>query len=196
MTTTISVTTKRQVVLPKLFCERKKIKPGTALRVTEVGDGLYVTPIGEPTEQELKEVIACAGSLRRRHPGDTCRVCEERPAIKPDASSFPSGGLRATFEARGYTAWDPTSPAFIKEGAEVNVEGRFVRGGVFQGALVELPVRVVVEMRICGDGEDERIFRQRDTGGENKSERGKDFHGLAFRLPPPPRFISMGFEGS
>ncbi|MBF0386969.1 MAG: glutamine synthetase III [Candidatus Omnitrophica bacterium] len=37
---------------------------------------------------------------------------------EPDASSFPSGGLRATFEARGYTAWDPTSPAFIKEGAE------------------------------------------------------------------------------
>ena len=33
----------------------------------------------------------------------------------PDASSFPSGGLRATFEARGYTAWDPTSPAFIKD---------------------------------------------------------------------------------
>ncbi|MFL5241624.1 MAG: glutamine synthetase III [Gemmataceae bacterium] len=35
---------------------------------------------------------------------------------EPDASSFPSGGLRATFEARGYTAWDPTSPAFIHEG--------------------------------------------------------------------------------
>ncbi|MBO4829697.1 MAG: glutamine synthetase III [Fibrobacter sp.] len=33
---------------------------------------------------------------------------------EPDASSFPSGGLRSTFEARGYTAWDPTSPAFIK----------------------------------------------------------------------------------
>lgn len=33
---------------------------------------------------------------------------------EPDASSFPSGGIRATFEARGYTAWDPTSPAFIK----------------------------------------------------------------------------------
>src|SRR5688572_17666896 len=32
---------------------------------------------------------------------------------EPDASSFPSGGLRATFEARGYTAWDPTSPAFV-----------------------------------------------------------------------------------
>ncbi|MCL2054565.1 MAG: glutamine synthetase III [Oscillospiraceae bacterium] len=36
---------------------------------------------------------------------------------EPDASSFPSGGLRATFEARGYTAWDPTSPAFIKDGS-------------------------------------------------------------------------------
>lgn len=35
---------------------------------------------------------------------------------EPDASSFPSGGIRATFEARGYTAWDPTSPAFLLEG--------------------------------------------------------------------------------
>ena len=34
---------------------------------------------------------------------------------EPDASSFPSGGLRATFEARGYTAWDPASPAFIMD---------------------------------------------------------------------------------
>jgi len=37
---------------------------------------------------------------------------------EPDASSFPSGGLRATFEARGYTAWDPTSPAFIKKNSD------------------------------------------------------------------------------
>ena len=34
---------------------------------------------------------------------------------EPDASSFPSGGIRQTFEARGYTAWDPSSPAFISE---------------------------------------------------------------------------------
>ena len=34
---------------------------------------------------------------------------------EPDASSFPSGGIRATFEARGYTAWDPTSPVFIMD---------------------------------------------------------------------------------
>ena len=38
---------------------------------------------------------------------------------EPDASSFPSGGLRATFEARGYTAWDCTSPAFLREEADV-----------------------------------------------------------------------------
>src|SRR5256884_10014377 len=36
---------------------------------------------------------------------------------EPDASSFPSGGIRATFEARGYTAWDPTSPAYVMEHA-------------------------------------------------------------------------------
>jgi glutamine synthetase len=40
---------------------------------------------------------------------------------EPDASSFPSGGLRATFEARGYTAWDCTSPAFLKEDGSGNV---------------------------------------------------------------------------
>ena len=34
---------------------------------------------------------------------------------EPDASSFPSGGIRSTFEARGYTAWDPSSPAFVMD---------------------------------------------------------------------------------
>ncbi|MFL5850728.1 MAG: glutamine synthetase III, partial [Solirubrobacteraceae bacterium] len=41
---------------------------------------------------------------------------------EPDASSFPTGGIRATFEARGYTAWDPTSPAFILD----NPNGTFL----------------------------------------------------------------------
>ena len=66
MTTTISVSQKGLVELPEDFCKRKKIGPGTALRVTEVGDGVYVTPVPEPTEKELKEVIAAAGSLTRR----------------------------------------------------------------------------------------------------------------------------------
>ncbi|CAN5540282.1 glutamine synthetase III [soil metagenome] len=51
--------------------------------------------------------------------GDGSAVAEfsgkELSKGEPDASSFPSGGLRATFEARGYTAWDPTSPAYIVE---------------------------------------------------------------------------------
>ncbi|MDE6420304.1 MAG: glutamine synthetase III, partial [Lachnospiraceae bacterium] len=54
------------------------------------------------------------------HPDDSGKMLTEfsgKELIKgePDASSFPSGGLRATFEARGYTAWDITSPAFLKE---------------------------------------------------------------------------------
>lgn len=56
------------------------------------------------------------------HPDESGKMLTEfsgKELIKgePDASSFPSGGLRATFEARGYTAWDITSPAFLKEGA-------------------------------------------------------------------------------
>ncbi len=51
-------------------------------------------------------------------PGKVIMGFQGKELIKgePDASSFPNGGLRATFEARGYTAWDPTSNAFIKEG--------------------------------------------------------------------------------
>jgi len=77
MTTTISVTTKRQVVLPKKFCERKKIGPGTSLRVTEVGEGLYVTPIAEPTEKELQEILTSAGSLARRQTAEEERMVED-----------------------------------------------------------------------------------------------------------------------
>jgi bifunctional DNA-binding transcriptional regulator/antitoxin component of YhaV-PrlF toxin-antitoxin module len=63
MTTTVNVSQKGQVELPESFRKRRKIKPGMALRVTEVGNGLYVTPLSEPTEQELQKVITAAGSL-------------------------------------------------------------------------------------------------------------------------------------
>ena len=66
MTTTVNVSENGHLELPEAFRKRKKIKPGTALRVTEVGEGLYVTPVREPTERELRDVIAAAGSLRRR----------------------------------------------------------------------------------------------------------------------------------
>ena len=65
MTTTISVTAKRQVVLPKAMCARKNIKPGMSLRVTETPHGLYVSSVPEPDAAELKQVITAAGSLRR-----------------------------------------------------------------------------------------------------------------------------------
>ena len=57
--------------------------------------------------------------LERDHDGNPMMELSGKNLIvgEPDASSFPSGGLRSTFEARGYTAWDPTSPAFIKRHA-------------------------------------------------------------------------------
>ena len=68
MTTTITVTTKRQVVLPKAMCERKNIRPGTSLRISEVGDGFYVTPVPEPSEAELAEVFKALNRGRRTRP--------------------------------------------------------------------------------------------------------------------------------
>lgn len=68
MTTTITVTTKRQVVLPKAMCERKRIQPGTSLRITEVGQGFYVTPVPEPTEAELAAVFKALDGGRRTRP--------------------------------------------------------------------------------------------------------------------------------
>jgi AbrB family looped-hinge helix DNA binding protein len=65
VTTTITVTTKRQVVLPKSMCERKSIRPGTTLRISEVGDGFYVTPVPEPTETELAAVLKALDQGRR-----------------------------------------------------------------------------------------------------------------------------------
>lgn len=68
MTTTITVTTKRQVVLPKAMCERKRIQPGTSLRITEVGEGFYVTPVPEPTESELAAVFKALDDGRKLRP--------------------------------------------------------------------------------------------------------------------------------
>ena len=52
-------------MVPKTFCQRKKIKPGSSVRITEVGDGFYVAPVPEPGERELVNVLAAAGSLRQ-----------------------------------------------------------------------------------------------------------------------------------
>lgn len=72
----------------------------------------WFQPLNGITAEKYDGFIAPAGKC-----GITAEFSgKELIRSEPDASSFPSGGLRATFEARGYTAWDPTSDAFIKDG--------------------------------------------------------------------------------
>ena len=84
MTTTITVTTKRQVVLPKSMCERKRIRPGTSLRITEVGDGFYVTPVPEPTETELAAVFKVLDEGRRT----TSMTAEDEAHIQDEIKKY------------------------------------------------------------------------------------------------------------
>jgi len=88
---------------------------------------------------------------------------------EPDASSFPTGGVRATFEARGYTAWDPTSPAFILEnpnGALFCIPTAFASwtGEALDGkipllrSMDALSKSAIGALRILGDREAQRVF--------------------------------------
>ena len=88
---------------------------------------------------------------------------------EPDASSFPTGGIRATFEARGYTAWDPTSPAFILEnpnGALLCIPTAFAS---WTGEALDAKIPLLRSMdalsrsavralRLLGDSETQRVF--------------------------------------
>jgi glutamine synthetase len=88
---------------------------------------------------------------------------------EPDASSFPTGGIRATFEARGYTAWDPTSPAFLLEnpnGALLCIPTAFAS---WTGEALDHKIPLLRSMdalsgaairalRLLGDGESHRVF--------------------------------------
>ncbi|MGX6446985.1 glutamine synthetase III family protein [Patulibacter sp. S7RM1-6] len=88
---------------------------------------------------------------------------------EPDASSFPSGGIRATFEARGYTAWDPTSPAFILEnpnGALLCIPTAFTS---WTGEALDTKIPLLRSMdvlsrsairalRLLGDEDPQRVF--------------------------------------
>src|SRR5687768_17291777 len=88
---------------------------------------------------------------------------------EPDASSFPTGGIRATFEARGYTAWDPTSPAFILEnpnGALLCIPTAFAS---WTGEALDMKIPLLRSMdalsrsavralRVLGDSESNRVF--------------------------------------
>ncbi len=71
----------------------------------------FIPMTGLPAEKHDAFIEPSGNKAVLEFSGKTLRKGE------PDASSFPSGGLRATFEARGYTAWDCTSPAFVKDGS-------------------------------------------------------------------------------
>ena len=84
---------------------------------------------------------------------------------EPDASSFPSGGLRATFEARGYTAWDPTSFAFVKDGSLYIPTCFFSYTGdaldkktPLLRSLDEISREAVRILRLFGDKETQRVM--------------------------------------
>ncbi len=88
---------------------------------------------------------------------------------EPDASSFPTGGVRATFEARGYTAWDPTSPAFILENPNGTLLCIPTAFASWTGEALDAKIPLLRSMdalsrsalkalRLLGDGEAQRVF--------------------------------------
>ncbi|MDQ3768556.1 MAG: glutamine synthetase III, partial [Actinomycetota bacterium] len=103
--------------------------------------------------------------------GDTLAEFSGKELIQgePDASSFPTGGIRATFEARGYTAWDPTSPAFILDnpnGAVLCIPTAFVSwtGEALDHkipllrSMSALSTSAVRALRLLGDETPQRVF--------------------------------------
>ena len=88
---------------------------------------------------------------------------------EPDASSFPTGGIRATFEARGYTAWDPTSPAFILENPNGTLLCIPTAFASWTGEALDAKIPLLRSMdalsrsavkalRLLGDEETQRVF--------------------------------------
>jgi len=88
---------------------------------------------------------------------------------EPDASSFPTGGVRATFEARGYTAWDPTSPAFILENPNGSLLCIPTAFASWTGEALDAKIPLLRSMdalsrsaikalRLLGDEESQRVF--------------------------------------
>lgn len=120
----------REYLSPKAYASiEKTIKEGGKLEASiadEVAEGMKKWAISKGATHFTHWFQPMTGTTAEKH--DSFISWDDNGGIilnfsgkelvqgEPDASSFPSGGLRATFEARGYTGWDPTSPAFIKEG--------------------------------------------------------------------------------
>ncbi len=92
---------------------------------------------------------------------------------EPDASSFPSGGMRSTFEARGYTAWDPTSPAFLLEAGDTRT---LVIPSVFlswTGAVLDIKTPLLRSLRALNNS----LLNLQSVLGNKKIKRIKVFGG-------------------
>jgi glutamine synthetase len=124
-----SIKTMRNYLSEKAFaslvatiCEGRTLDPGIA---DEVADAMKTWAVSRGATHYTHWFQPLTGATAEKHDsfvvpdrqGGALLQFSGKELIKgePDASSFPSGGIRSTFEARGYTAWDPTSPAFIKE---------------------------------------------------------------------------------
>jgi glutamine synthetase len=115
-------------VYKKLKATAAKGEPLDASIANQVAQGMKEWALSHGASHYTHWFIPMTGSAAEKHDtfleptgtGGAIAEFDGKTLIKgePDASSFPSGGTRATFEARGYTAWDPTSPAFVMK--EVN----------------------------------------------------------------------------
>ncbi|MCP4650619.1 MAG: glutamine synthetase type III [PVC group bacterium] len=107
--------------------------------------------------------------------GEIVERLSDRQLIQsePDASSFPSGGMRSTFEARGYTAWDPTSPAFLLEAGDTKT---LVIPSVFlswTGAVLDIKTPLLRSIKAVNDA----AIRLQKLLGNKKVKRIKIFGG-------------------
>ncbi len=121
----------KQTLRPDIFQSWKHcIETGTPLQLdvaNEIAEAMKLWAIEKGATHYTHWFQPMTGITAEKHdsfisPADDGRVIMEftgKSLVRgePDASSFPSGGLRATFEARGYTAWDPTAFAFVKDGS-------------------------------------------------------------------------------
>ena len=121
----------KQRLQPEIYRAWKQcVKTGTALELdvaNEIAEAMKLWAIEKGATHYTHWFQPMTGITAEKHdsfiaPAEDGKVIMEfsgKALVRgePDASSFPSGGLRATFEARGYTAWDPTAYAFVREGS-------------------------------------------------------------------------------
>ncbi|MBI2928425.1 MAG: AbrB/MazE/SpoVT family DNA-binding domain-containing protein [Verrucomicrobia bacterium] len=107
MTTTVKVSANGRMVLPEALRKRRGIQAGTALRVTEAGDSILLTPISPPTEEELQAVIEAAGGPGPAEPRHARKLVEAaiervraRPAVSLRGRAFRKSAIAGSTKLR------------------------------------------------------------------------------------------------